>query len=176
MDNRINEISIRGRVAYLIMCAESYIVAKYPNRDWSPVVESMWKICDKSDYIDNSAYRYLEIIPECLYDRESFSVSKFDYLSETEYNTFISLIPKDDEDLNCLMHSIYDVAIEYAYCGIPKGAPDTIPYIEDVEQILHDSGLALPDVSLLSGYVDPEDWWGDPFDGRYLSIILNQNK
>ena len=51
-----------------------------------------------------------------------------------------------------------------------------IVYIEDVEQIMHDSGIALPDISLLYGYVDPEDWWGDPFDGRYLSIILNQNK
>ena len=71
---------------------------------------------------------------------------------------------------------IDDVAIEYAYCGIPKGAPDTIPYIEDVEQIMHDIGLELPDISLLSGYVDPEDWWGDTFDGRYLSIILNQDK
>lgn len=175
MDNRINDISIRARVAYLIMCFESYVAAKYPHGNWQPVAEMMWKICDNSDYIDNSAYRYLDIIPDHLYAHEGFAESEFEYMTEKEYKSFSSIIPKDDSNLSILMHSIYDVAIEYAYCGIPKGAPDTIPYIDDVVQIMHDNGLMLPDVSLLSGYVDPEDWWGEPFDGRYLSIILKQN-
>lgn len=176
MDNRINDISIRARVAYLIMCFERYVAEKYPQGKWKPVAEIMWKICDNSDYIDNSAYRYLEIIPDHLFAHERFAESKFEFMTESEYEAFVSVIPEDNSNLNILMHSIYDVAIEYAYCGIPKGAPDTIPYVEDVEQIMHDSGIELPDISLLAGYVDPEDWWGDPFDGRYLSIILNQNK
>jgi len=176
MDTRINDISIRARVAYLIMCFERYVTETYPHGKWQLVAETMWKICDNSDYIDNSAYRYLDIIPDHLYARASFFESKFEYMTEAEYDIFVSVIPKDDNNLSILMHSIYDVAIEYAYCGIPSGAPDTIPYIEDVEKIMHDIGLELPDVSLLVGYVDPEDWWGDPFDGRYLSIILNQNK
>ena len=176
MDNRINDISIRARVAYLIMCFERYVAEKCPQGKWQPVAEMMWKICDNSDYIDNSAYHYLEIIPDHLYAHEGFVESKFEFKTETEYAAYVSVIPKDNSNLNILMHSIYDVAIEYAYCGIPKGAPDTIPYIEDAEQIMHDSGLELPDISLLAGYIDPEDWWGDPFDGRYLSIILNQNR
>jgi len=172
MENRINNISIRGRIAYLVMCFEAYVLGKYPERNWKPVSEMMWRICDKSDYIDCSAYRFVEITPEHLYKQNVYSESNFKYLSEDEYNIFISIIPNNDNEINVLMHSIFDVAIEYAYCGIPKGAPDTIPYIEDVENIILKSNICLPDVSLVSKYTDPADWWGDPFDGRYLSLIL----
>ncbi len=172
MDNRINNISIRGRVAYLIMCFEKYVIKKYQDVSWKPVAELMWKICDKSDYIDCSAYRFVEITPEHLYKKDNYADSNFKYLSEDDYYQFITIIPKEDSNINIMMHSIFDVAIEYAYCGIPKGAPDTIPYIEDVENVMLSTNVDLPDISLVANYVDPEDWWGDPFDGRYLSSIL----
>lgn len=172
MDKRINNISIRGRVAYLILCFEKYVMAKYPERNWKSVSELMWKICDKSDYIDCSAYRFVEITPEHLYKKDNYADSNFKFLSEDEYNQYIAIVPSDDDNINVLMHSIFDVAIEYAYCGIPKGAPDTIPYIEDVENVMLSTCIDFPDISLVTKYVDPEDWWGDPFDGRYLSFIL----
>ena len=171
MDKRIINISIRGRIAYLIMCFERYVVIKYPERDWTAVDDMMWKICDASDSIDNSAYRYMEIIPEYLYEFGSFEESDFDYLSNEEYEIFKAIIPKDDSDLNTIMHGIYSVAMEYAYTGIPKGAPDTIPYIQETEHIMVKNHIELPCVSNIKHLTDEQDWWGDQFDGRYLSII-----
>lgn len=173
MDKKMNDLSIRGRITYLIMCFEKYVTAKYPDRNWIPVCDMMWKICDSSDYIDNSAYRYMEIVPEYLYEFDNFKDAEFDYLTEEEYKTFIAIIPRDDLDIETIMHSIYDVAMEYAYGAIPKGAPDTIPYILDAEKCLVRNDLSLPDISLLAQYTDPEHWWGTPFDGRYLSIIVH---
>lgn len=171
MDN-IRLLSIRGRITYLIMCFERFVVSKYPDRNWKPVSELMWKICDNSDYIDNSAYRYMEIVPEYLFEFDNFKDAEFDYLSEDEYQKFISIIPNDDPAIEIIMHSIYNVAMEYAYTGIPEYAPDTIPYIEATEKVIKENSLQLPDLTLLSQYTDVEHWWGQPFDGRYLSIIL----
>ena len=173
MDNRIAKISIRGRVAYLIMCFERYVIAKYSDRDWTSVSDMMWKICDDCDFIDNSAYRYMEIIPEYLYEFDTFEESDFDYLSKSEYEMFKTIVPKDDPDLNTIMHAIYSVAMEYAYTGIPKGAPDTIPYIQEVEKVMEKNHIDLPCVSDVECFTDEQDWWGEQFDGRYLSIILN---
>lgn len=172
MDKKINNLSIRGRVVYLIMCFEKYVTEKYPDRDWAPVCDLMWKICDSSDYIDNSAYRYMEIIPEYLYEFENYKDADFDFLTEEDYLHFITIIPADDNNLEVLMHNIYNVAMEYAYTGIPDNAPDTIPYIQKVESVMNNLHIELPDLSLIDNLTDPEHWWGKAFDGRYLSSIL----
>lgn len=176
MHNKLNLLSIRGRIVYLIMCFEKYVVFHYPDRDWHDVAEMMWKICDSSDYIDNSAYHYMEIVPEYLYEFDNYKDAEFDYLTEDEYQKFISIVPTDDENIEVLMHSIYSVAMEYAYTGIPTGAPDTLRYIKSVESVMKINNIELPDLSKIDMLVDPEHWWGMPFDGRYLSIILNQNR
>ncbi len=174
MKTKIKKLSIRGRVAYVIMCFEKYVTLKYPATDWTRVDDMMWKICDGSDYIDNSAYKYMEIIPEFLYEFDDYVKADFDYLSEDDFNYFRTVIPKDDKSLNTIMHNVYYITMEYAYTGIPKEAPKTLPYIDEVNEIMESNGIELPNIDLLKDLVDEEHWWGDVFDGRYLSIILNK--
>ena len=109
------DISIRGRIAYVILCFENYVKVKYPDVDMMPVLKMMWAVVDSSDYIDNSAYRYLEIVPECLFEKDYYASDVFETLTEDEYNKFIKLLSSDDSDLNTIMMSVYDIAMEYAY-------------------------------------------------------------
>ena len=37
-------ISVTGRIAYGIMCAEEYLVYKYPDKDWVVVFKAFWEI------------------------------------------------------------------------------------------------------------------------------------
>ena len=97
-------LSIRGRVTYAIMCFERYVTFKYPDKDMSAVAEMMWKIIDDSDYIDNSAYRYMEIIPEYLFEANDFTSSEFDYMTKKEYVHFTALLPKPDDDKDLRQH------------------------------------------------------------------------
>lgn len=171
--NSFDNISIRGRVAFVIMCFEKYVSVKYPERDWSRVSEMMWRICDNSDYIDNSANKYMEIIPEYLFETDNFAEAEFDYLSEEDFSYFVSIIPNDDQILNTIMHAAYSIAMEYAYVAIEKDAPDTREYIEDTLKALSDENITAPDIQLVSKYTfDESDGWGHSFDGRYLSSIL----
>ncbi len=168
-------LSIRGRVTYAIMCFERYVTYKYPYKDMSAVADMMWKIIDDSDYIDNSAYRYMEIIPEYLFEANDFNSSEFDYLTEKEYDYFTSLLPTPDidADLNTIMHSIYDIAMEYAYTALELDSPETKEYLQEDSKILKISNITLPKVDDIPKYEwDDTHGWGQPFDGRYLSIIL----
>ena len=171
-----DNLSLRGRVAYAIMCFERYAVQKYPDKDMSEVAELMWKIIDDSDYIDNSAYHYLEIIPEYLFEAEDFISSQFDYLTEQEYNHFKALLPKpeDDTDLDTIMHKIYEIAMEYAYTVVELDRPETAEYLQEVSNILKKNSIELPNIADIPKYEwDDTHGWGQCFNGRHLSIILN---
>ena len=43
MNTELNLISMNGRMAYVIMCVERFLVAVYPERDWKPLARTMWK-------------------------------------------------------------------------------------------------------------------------------------
>lgn len=40
MENKLKDVSLNGRLGYLIMCCEAYLKTKYPERDWTFVAES----------------------------------------------------------------------------------------------------------------------------------------
>ena len=171
-------LSIRGRVAYAIMCFERYVTCKYPDKDMSAVADMMWKIIDNSDYIDNSSYRYMEIIHEYLFEANDFTSSEFDYLTEKEYDLFTDLLPTPDIDanLNTIMHLIYDIAMEYAYTVVELDAPETKEYLQEISKILQTNSITLPKVDDIPKYEwDDTHGWGQPFDGRYLSIIIKKS-
>ena len=60
-----NEISMNGRMAYLILCVERYVKTKYPDKDWSVLSQWMWD--STSEYWDEWDSKFMEIIPEFLF-------------------------------------------------------------------------------------------------------------
>lgn len=36
-------ITMTGKICYIFMCIERYLVDKYPDRDWTPVAKHMWQ-------------------------------------------------------------------------------------------------------------------------------------
>lgn len=57
-------ISIRGRIAYGIMCAESYALSKHPERDWRPLFRVLWGISQDDVYWDEWASDVIDRLPE----------------------------------------------------------------------------------------------------------------
>lgn len=57
-------ISIRGRIAYGIMCAESYALSKFPDRDWKPLFQVLWGISRDDVYWDEWASDVIDRLPE----------------------------------------------------------------------------------------------------------------
>nr|MCR5662521.1 hypothetical protein [bacterium] len=41
-EHKLSAVSMNGRMAYTIMCVEAFLVAQYPDRDWSLIANKMW--------------------------------------------------------------------------------------------------------------------------------------
>ena len=44
------KLSLTGRFCYLFMCVETYLVTRFPERDWTPVAKRCWQWTE--DYWD----------------------------------------------------------------------------------------------------------------------------
>ena len=92
-------MTLLARIAYAVMCFERYATHKYPNKDMSAVSELMWKIIDSSDYIDNSAYRYMEIIPEYLFEAAKAVDLKLSVFTVDDIEALLRLVPVIDGNI-----------------------------------------------------------------------------
>ena len=174
MTNKYDALSIRGRVAYLIMCFERYVVQKYPEKDMSLVAKLMWEVVDR-DYIDENAYRYMDVIPMFLFETDDYESSDMYNMTEEEYDAFVAVMPRaeEDPDLNTIMNRIYDVAMAFAYTVVDLDDPETKEYLQEVDDILVKHNIPAPDVESLPKYKSDEtDGWGDFINPKPLSIIL----
>lgn len=175
MTRQYDNLSIRGRVAYLIMCFERYVKHKYPEKDMSLPAKFMWNIVDHVAYIDDKAYRYMDVIPDYLFEADSYETSDMVDMTRKEYDVLVALLPRaeEDPDLNTIMHRIYDVAMEFVYTEVKLDAPETKRYMAEVDWILAKNGVDAPDVNRLPQYEwDETHGWGKLIAPKNLSIIL----
>ena len=168
-----NNISIRGRIVFGIMCFEEYVTDKYPNVDFAPVCELMWDIVSDKDYIDASAEKYMEIIPEYLYEFDAFEEAGFEFLSAEDFNAMRKLIPSDDEALDLIMHRIYDIAMEHAYGAIESPARASIDLLFEIIEALEARGIKVPRIQVVAKFSFAESGgWGGFIPHAGLSKIL----
>ncbi len=168
-------ISINGRFAYGIMCAERYALAKYPEKDWKRVFGLMWE--GTNQYIENWYYWFNHINPEILYDYESYEFAKeVPGLSKEDYDYILKFFGNVDENMCVLIRIPAEILFKYWCEVIPGVGKETIEMVEVAIKILEDNNIELPDPQQIAfSTFDQRHGWGYFFDGRgrRLSIILN---
>lgn len=167
-----SNISMNGRMAYLILCIEKYLITKYPMKDWSELSKIMWNVT--SNYWDEWDYKYIEIIPEYLFAFKSFEDSDFECITKEEYSYFSELLRDLPEEVNKLLLAPHNLQEVYCYSDIPGKGEEASQIILDICTILQNSNIELPDVSSVtfSGFSE-KSGWGEQFDGSKLSLVLN---
>lgn len=167
-----SNVSMVGRFAYSVMCAERYALEKYPAKDWKPLFTWMWK--GTSDYFDEWYYRFIEILPEYLYEFDSFEEADFEYLTKEQY-TFYSGFMKDlDDNMVALLTVPAELSMVYAYSTIPGNGKESLDLLNKAIKILNTEHIELPDPQQISfSSFSVKNGWGEPFDGSALSIVLN---
>lgn len=167
-----SDISMNGRIAYAIMCAERYALSKYPEKNWKPLFTWMWKCT--SDYFDEWYYRFMEILPEYLYEFDNYKDAQFDYLSEKDYNYYSAFLRDIDKNMEKLIVIPTKIAMVYSYMPIPKEGKESIKLVYAAIKILEDNNINLPDPTTVAfSKFSEKNGWGNPFDGKVLSIIIN---
>ena len=166
-------ISIRGMVAYCVLCLENYVLEAYTDHNFAPVLRLAWDVIGPEGYIDQNADRYMEAIPEYLFEFDDYEAAEFEYLTKAEFDGLRMLLNPDDSTLGLVMHRIYDVAMCYAYTAVATPPKEAVDLVFDVVSALRACGTSLPSFDLVREFsFDEFDGWGVHITPGALSQIL----
>ena len=158
----ITRISLMGRLAYILMCIEAYLVHVYPDRDWRLLARAMWLSgpLDVSDWM----YVYGYLTPECVLHDGEYTQDVQEYFTREEFDQIVQLYQgisrgnrSDPDDELCKVLSIPD-DLSYRYdCILSDGDPehlrwafrDSVDKVHEIEKILAGHHIALPDIHRL---------------------------
>ncbi len=181
MNNKLSAVSMNGRMAYVIMCVEAYLINKYPDRDWSIISRKMWQATSMNwaDWPD----MFSSVIPDVLLQYPEYSAEEFgETLSKSEFSVLKELYDgitdgiEDDpsDELNYMLNKPFEMAMVYEGTVIGDGQ-ESFGIIEKAERVLTQNGIALPDYTkVLFSSANELNGWGNDFDGEFLSVILNR--
>ena len=182
MTNQLDQVSMNGRMAYLIMCIERFLTGKYPDRDWSDVARKMW-LATSMNWADWSDL-YSCMIPDVLFQYSDYSTEDFTgSLTLEEYHELMALysgitegIENDPTDqLNWMLNLPLEMAMIYEGTVIGDGS-ESMAILAEAEKVLKANHLMTPDPDkVMFSRFSERNGWGDDFDGKFLSIILNHN-
>ena len=154
---------------------------QYPDRDWTVIAEKMWQATNTNwaDWPD----MFICYIPDVLFKYQKYDNEDYgQYLTENEFfelKKFYAGITEGIEDdpndpLNYMLNKPFEMSMVYEGTGIGDGH-ESFEIIDETESILINNGVELPDYrKVLFSSFDQRRGWGDDFDGRFLSIILNK--
>lgn len=172
MIEKFKKISIIGRIAYGIMCAEEYLIVKYPKKSWNIVFEKYWEITNLR-YWDEWMDEVIEYIPEYLFEFDNYETSDFEYLKEEKYNELKNLYKDISSDVNTILKMVWNLANSHAYTSISGYGKESVDNLNAIILFLKNSNIKLPDFTQIDNLLFSENkGWGIRFDGKYLSKTL----
>ncbi len=195
----LRNITMTGRLIYIFMCIERYLVSLYPDRDWTPAATRMWNRTKEpgrwSEGIPGDLYR--EIVPERImrfyrygYGYEKLNPMVFDNKLSLECYTLLRGLYEGisegdpEEEINQIVglpeKLIYQVNLrDYSFDLSDRM---TIESIIKAEDILDKNGIERPDYSSVGRFryertsdemkdIDRNTFFGFGVDADDLSII-----
>lgn len=180
--NKFANVSMNGRMAYTIMCVEAYLVSKYPDRDWTIVSREMWKATN--EYWDIFYDAFCELLPEIFLTYDSYNEDLAKSISEEEFKIIKQLYAgittgsedESNDEFAQMIRKPFDFCMAYEGTGIGDGS-EGYAIIKEAEKILTENGISLPDYhKVLFSSFSEKNGWGNDFDGRPLSVILNKTE
>lgn len=159
-----------AKMAYLVLCLENYLLAKMPDRDWTPILEILWSVTSCESWDDWSG-AVGEIIPSVFF--ETPDCQGFEDLTEEQYHKIAALyqdIPAAWEDLT---YSVHHAAPLYAN-GTRGCCANADKDADLVIKTLQQEGVPLPDVDVAA--LSPAPARGEldaPINAADLSHVLD---
>ncbi len=172
MANAFENISLRGRMAFVIMCAERYALAKNPRAEWRPVFKDLWSITEDIMW-DDWSDRVMDLLPECMYELEAYDPDEFSWLDEGGFTQLKNLYDGMGDAWAVILRNLVDMEEIYAYTSIPGTGFASIALVDEVIELVRNCGIDVPDVDQVAfTSFDDNGGRGNPFDAKPLSLIL----
>ena len=163
-------ISIRGRMAYLLCIFENILILfKCEKKDWNWILEKLWQYTH-IEYLDDWMYEIAEYMPESIMEDNT---DDMEYITENELKKLKVLYANNPEEVNIMLHIIYELGTIDLYSRLHDGSPNTLVKLQEGIDIAIKIGAKLPNRSEFGKYRYMEgNGWGIPFDGKKYSLYL----
>lgn len=176
-----DDISMTGRLCYLFMCIEKYLVNKYPDRDWRIVADRLWNWTE--EYWNDAQEKSDQIIPEYILAYNSYEkVNRkcFDgELPEDLYNQLVELYDgiatgDSEDEINQVLFTTVEWGTYCEGAGFNEAKGPANGLIDFLLGVLDKYQIEYPDImSVQNMSIDEKNGWGEFRNCRHLSIILN---
>lgn len=130
-----DDISIMGRVIYIIFVIEIYIKEKEATEEWNRLLEALWSFPEFDKCIDDYAYKVIECTPETILDeREDFT--SFEHFGEEELYEFRDLYTRSTytKTIDYLMGQINEILAYNLYTSVKPPEEISLRIINDTYQ------------------------------------------
>ncbi|MCQ2554289.1 MAG: hypothetical protein MJ171_01385 [Clostridia bacterium] len=175
-NEQIKNLSMNGRMAYSIMCIEKFLMQIYPEKSWEILSREMWKVTNM--YWDEWDFRFMEVMPQYLFEKSNYEESEFEYITEDEYDAFCRLYKgstsgDESDELVILIDHLHQLAQVYSYSDIPGVGEESLIIIESLCMMLQKKNVELPDASILAfSDFKEKSGWGNFFEGNKYSLVI----
>lgn len=184
MNNLYEELkglSMTGRLCYLFMCLEKYLITCYPERDWTPVAKRCWQWTNGT--WDIGCDIYSPVVPEFLLEFDNYEEANrraFDgNLSESDYLALVNLYDglttgNEDDEINQVLMLPIEFSSECEGSAFMNADEPTLVVLNKAQEFLLFHQISIPSICKVKNMtVDEKNGWGDYCDSEYLSIIIN---
>ena len=134
-DAIFDDISIMGRVIYIIYVIEIYIKEREVTEEWNRLLEVLWSFPEFDKCIDDYAYKVIECTPETILDdREDFT--SFEHFSEEELYVFRDLYTRSTytQTIDYLMGQINEILAYNLYTSVKPPEEFSLRIINETYQ------------------------------------------
>lgn len=164
------QISIRGRMAYLIRSFEKMLLHyNFEREGWIMVLEILWAYTS-TECLEDWMYEVAEYMPNSILED---TMGDAEYITENDFKHLYELYNKVPQNIHLFLQIIFECGTCEIYSRIRNGSPRTLRKVDEAINVLKMNNIDLIDTTPFKIYKYSEcDGWGERFDGKKISEIL----
>ncbi|GAA4275919.1 hypothetical protein [Aquimarina mytili] len=172
MNLDFSNISIRGRVAYAIICLENAIrFYEKENLDWLYIFNLLWAYT--KDEVGNWHYPMAESTPKSIMFDADYSSKEMEYIDRDEYEKLSLLYKNSNNTINYIIDKLFEIGTRDLYSSIINNSPDTLKYLQEIIDVMEERGITLPNIKFFQKFpISENEGWGRKF---LREDIFNEN-
>lgn len=169
LERELLNISIRGKMAFIIKCFENYASSEYPGLDWQQLFMFLRKVTSVEWIDDDWWYPLGEFLPEFIMETDDYDKNQYEYLSENDYIYYKNLFSGVKRDIVKLLSGIHDLLSIYLYGDIDDhGVEMNKEICRIIKDMTKSKAFILPNINLYKfSKWDERDGWGNRFDFNF---------
>ncbi|MGB3513539.1 MAG: hypothetical protein WBA93_30880 [Microcoleaceae cyanobacterium] len=171
IEEKFRDISIRGRIAYMLLCLEALLKKNNDTRQgWDYLLEKFWMYTN-IEFLDDWQDIAAELLPDSIEEVSDFESGEFEYLDKENFYSIKLLYSKINEEHSELIETIYFMGTLELFGALVNNGEQSLKYLKKAHTLFKKNQIKFPAISSVSRFnFYKNNGWGEPF--RREDIII----